>query len=379
MVLEMKKVAIMTWCYDNGPVNYGQILQCYALQETIKKLGFEVRIIKYRKPRDFEDIDELPEMGNLREKYEYSFRNEYVEKQINRDVARFLDFIYGYINTTPQCYTEQDLKKVTQDVDFVVLGSDQLWNPLWFDEATLLKFCESKKRISYATSGLLYMDKKAENTVRKIAEGIEWFDAVSVREPISAKLLSEHSNKKVVDVLDPTLLLDLSEWDAICSERLLEEPYIFCYFLGDIQPHKHLIKHAASIRGIKKIVYIQKPWISEHFNKGSSFVKCDYAGPREFVSLIKYSDAVLTDSFHAVCFSALYEKDFYQFKRAYDQERVADNNRTAKVCNILGIKERFITGKADFEKLSHIDYGCGKNRLEEYKRSSLDFLIQNLK
>ena len=40
----MKKIGILTF---HNVINYGGVLQCYALQEFLKKLGAEVQVIKY--------------------------------------------------------------------------------------------------------------------------------------------------------------------------------------------------------------------------------------------------------------------------------------------------------------------------------------------
>ena len=39
------KIGILTFHFGN---NYGGLLQCYALQEVLKRAGYEVEIINYR-------------------------------------------------------------------------------------------------------------------------------------------------------------------------------------------------------------------------------------------------------------------------------------------------------------------------------------------
>ena len=234
------KIALFTWCYTNGPVNYGQILQCYSLQRVCTELGYEVNVLKYRKLQNNENIDDIPYKGAGRDAYEYAFKNKNIQSQLSKQVIRVNEFINENVKMTKQCYCIEDVLEEIDDSDILIVGSDQLWNPQWLDTIYLLPFKEDKKRISYATSGIFFDDEQAKG----IADMIKHFDYLSVREPISKSILNRYIERDIFCALDPVFLLDSKNWDEIGGKEICDEalklfpeknfPYYYtgCYYFG---------------------------------------------------------------------------------------------------------------------------------------------------
>lgn len=367
-----KKAVIFTWCHDNGPVNYGQILQCYAMQKLCEKYGLDATVIKYRRLRKFEDLINIPAKGTERNKYELQFKEKYVEKQDARQVKKFQNFISEHICLSAQCYSIKDIEEEIEDKDILIVGSDQLWNPLWFDPVYLLEFAKETQRIVSIATGGISVDKEAYRpTLRRIAKGIEKFDYVSVREPISRDILNAYTKREIADVLDPTLLLDEIEWNQICGHNLMKEKYIFVYCLGALTFHKHILKEIARKYGVGKIIYIKMHYSTEPVNHEGILEPITDAGPKEYLSYIRYAEAVCTDSFHGFVFSVMFKKDFYLMDRAYIPKDEVSNSRADNLMDKLKIKKRYANCKKDLSEMEHIDYERVGQELGKQRKDSI--------
>ena len=103
-------------------------------------------------------------------------------------------------------------------------------------------------------------------------------------------------------------------------------------------------------------------------------------GPAEFISLIKYADAVITDSFHGTAFSIIYEKQMYSIKRIVNKRDIYDNDcRIKNVFDFLGIHNYYTkSDKIDF-KGAEIDYQEVSKKLKKQRETSLDYIVNALK
>lgn len=157
------KAAILTWCDNNGPTNYGQIFQCYAMQYLVRKAGFESLVIQYRK-KGVQDMC-LHNFSNrtvlgrfLNEKYERVYNRKVVEGKETLRVKRFKEFIRNYISLSAPCYTKKMVEDMTADCEILICGSDQIWNPIHFDPIWFLDFGTlSQRRIAYAPLSLIHI------------------------------------------------------------------------------------------------------------------------------------------------------------------------------------------------------------------------------
>lgn len=363
-----KKAALFTWCYF-GRVNYGQILQCYATQKLCEEYGLEVMVIKYRPLKEFEKIINIPPKGIEREHYEKYFKDRYIESQDVKQVERFREFISENICMSPQCYSIKDIEEEIEDKDILIVGSDQLWNPAWFDPVFIVEFARKKhKVISIATGGISINKKVYQPVLKRIAKGLEKFDFVSVRETVSREILNAYTDKKIIDVLDPTLLLDERKWRGLCAHRMVEEKYILAYFLGKLTPHKHILKEIARRNKIEKIIYIRMHDSDEEINNEGMLEPFVDAGPREFLSLIRSADIVCTDSFHGFAFSLIFEREFFLMDRAYTNTDEISGARETNVLNKLKIGNRHANSKKDLLVSESIDYISVKKALKDRKK-----------
>lgn len=288
------KAAILTFCNNNGPTNYGQILQCCAVQRFLTAMGYEAGVVLYQK----------------------NAANEVVTDR----KRRFDSFIQRHIQTTRPCFTIRDVETVTDGCDVLICGSDQVWHPNYVDRIWALDFGRAEqKRIAVAASGVFHENEKTIPALKELGRALDRFDVVSVRESRAKEILSRYTNKPIHALADPTLLLPGEEWDALASESAAREPYILCYCLGFAQNHALLIQEAARLYGNIPVRLIP----SNLFNESLSGFFCPElgVGPAEFLSLVRNARAVITDSFHGVAFSLIYGVDCYPVRR---QERGED-------------------------------------------------------
>ena len=368
----MKKIAVYTWCYDIGKTNYGQILQCYATQEMLRKLGYAPTVLRYRKPLPDENIFEF-KRADKREKYEREYRIRYIEGVEDTRIDKFFEFITKNINCTIPCYTEEELKTVSSDAEVLVCGSDQLWAPEMYDPVSLLRFTgENQKRISYATSGLNNADIVDRQMCKELSEELQRFAAVSVRENSSKNFLEKLINKEVEVVLDPTLLLPDNIWKEICTPCVTEEKYILAFFLGPFTYNKIVLKELMRLYKVDKVLYIKSSYFREEgIVSEGKFIEAVGIGPREFLSLIKNAEAIYTDSYHGSVFSVIFHKQFYVVNHRSPY-------RINELCENLKIGNRRTESIRQLEDREEIDYRVVDKTVDVLRNRSIHFLRQNI-
>lgn len=298
------RAAILTWCNNNGPTNYGQVLQCYAMQYLVRSWGYDPMVVQYpgKDPAAF------------------------CAGEDETRVRRFKDFIREHIVLSMPCYSRRAVEDATRDCELLVCGSDQIWNPCCFDPVFFLDFGVLwQRRIAYAPSGIFQDVPQWWETYRKMAPLIEKLDEVSVRERCGQEILSRYTDKEIGVRPDPTLRVPVAEWDKLATPRLIQEDYVFCYILGELRPWQLVLREIMRRYGVRKTVFIPSNVADPH---GYAFTEpCVDAGPAEFLSLVKHASAVCTDSLHGTIFSMLYERPLYNVRRTAESNPWAGDER----------------------------------------------------
>lgn len=350
-----RKVGIVTWCDNVGKTNYGQILQCYAIHSICDSLELDPVIIQYRKKSEMDFYQGKFSLDYFNKIYELLFKILIIEKKYDKRIYLFRKFIRNNLNLSIPCYDKGDIEKAVKNCDIYICGSDQIWNPTCFDPMYFLGFGNSDiKRVAYAPSGISFEDPISNQIYRKMVPWINKIDYVSVREEKSAAILKKYTEKRIENVLDPTLLLDKKTWDKVAAARLIKEPYILCYTIGSMRPHKLVIKALMNKYNVKKVIYIPSNIAEDRMSFAEAF---DSAGPAEFISLIKYANAVCTDSFHGTAISIKYEKQFYILKRIHKNLEIwTSSDRVDNILDKLNIGKRTLRCIQDVKNIIDIDY-----------------------
>ena len=191
--------------------NYGSVLQTYATQILLEKLGYECDIINYKYPNEYHHS-----LGRRKQSLKSKIGRLLGLSASHIKSKKLVCFKKEHFNFTKLYSHLNELKNADWgNYDLFVVGSDQVWKSKYTlgDTAFLLSFVpESKKRISIASSfATNSIPTEYRETYRK---HLEKFNAISVRESNGIGIIKNELNLQCAAevVLDPTLLLNKEEW-----------------------------------------------------------------------------------------------------------------------------------------------------------------------
>lgn len=378
-------------CYYNH--NYGSMLQAYATQEIVKKIGCEAVTIQCNTPitymlqsRSAYLIHKIFNFGifkrKIREKNAQKRLEKYPEiaEYIKERDVLFDEFWKRHIKLSDLCADRRELKEFSDVLDAVVVGSDMLWHPInvEHDYFTLSFVPEDVKKISYATSfGTTVIPI---NMRYKYIDFLNRFYAISVRESSGVSVIDDLGvKKKATVVLDPTLLFTGDEWMGIQEDMpLIEEKYILCYFLGVNKEHRHFAEKLRTVTGYKIVALLHLDEFVEDDLEYADITPYN-VGPSEFINLIRHAKFICTDSFHGTCFSVLNHKSFFTFNRFSEDNSQSTNTRIDSLLRELGLESRRVDCMASLNDIKHIlecniNYSNVDSILDYERKKSVKFL-----
>lgn len=360
----MGKIGIVTW-YDKG-FNYGSTLQAFAMQSYLESKGYECELINY-KPENRKIHKILKEI--LKRIYLLLFNYK-----VYKNWKTMQKWVNCNIKESKLILSYNELKKYSQKYDIVICGSDQIWcnshnkvNPFYY-----LQFADKDKRISYAPSiGKSYIEDNLKETFAKYVKEIKY---LSVREEKGAELIKKYSKRVAEVVMDPTFLVNEKMWDnltKISKNRIIEEPYIFAYFLSKNEEYFEQVKKVAKKKNLRIVTV---PMI---YSKNELAIEANH---EEFLNLIKNAEYVITDSFHGMAFSINFEKDFIIYKRFKDDSNITENSRIYNLLEKLKLYNRLVTEDNSIDKIlnSNINYYEVKKDLDKLIDKSQRYLIESI-
>lgn len=364
--LILKKTATITF---HCSYNYGSALQAYALQQIQLKNGIDNHII------DFVYTYDMKRYNLFRTHYyltsPLNFIRDLVKLKSNfRRKKSYQKFLQDHlIVTESRFYSDDAIKPIVDQYDAFICGSDQIWNPACTNGAVpayFLSFAQghAKRTISYSPS--IGHGKIEDKYKPEFKNCLKFVDIISVREPSSVSSVQELTNKKVVSVLDPTLLLDAADYEAIVKKFSLPSEYIFLYALeNNIDMIRHVSELVTKYR-LPLVYFSRNNKISMPFESINIF---EY-GPSEFLYAIKNAKFVITNSFHATVFSVVFEKKFTTFTTQKSGSRMVD------FLSMLQLENRLFDRHTDIE--SNIDYNSSHKILENERERSVRFLLDSI-
>ena len=323
-------------------VNYGALLTCYGLKKFLENNGLKTQVANY------------------------------VHENFQTMVKDFfpMEFAKKHLDLTQECKTYTDLQKLNEKTDTFIVGSDQLWKSSIYKShggyIYHLNFVDgNKKKIAYSVSfGDDKFDGDYEDT--KLSQHyLNQFDAVSVRENNGVKILKETFNLEGTQLLDPVFAITSEEWNEIANKENTLGDYIAYYSLAcgwyndDIPYIKDFVKYAETKLNLNSV--------SLRINKKYSV--------EQWLSYIKNSKFVITDSYHGVCFAIIYNKPF-----VFINTNRGGNDRFDTLFSKLNIKNRTIYHNDNFEGKDYlfedIDY-TEINKILESERLRSQKWLQN--
>ena len=295
-------------------MNYGGILQAYALQKALTEMGHEVTTLRF-KPL-YAQASSRAEMywkifrrflSKMKGNKAILFSNP--EKQwehyrkMNREIERFISENINFL--------EADIPLNANKLpvfDAYIVGSDQVWRPVFSPHLPdfYLGFLEDERplRIAFAASfGVDGWESSEKETalLRKLAQR---FDRISVREASGVELCRNHLGMDAELMPDPTMLLTREDYLTLCPSPVSgipDQPYIATYIIDPDNKIGTLISDFAERSHLPVVSVGGFDW-----ERGSKPMEHWLAG-------IANARFVITDSFHGTVFSLLFQKDFITF------------------------------------------------------------------
>jgi len=364
------KIGILTLPFNN---NYGGYLQAFALMTVLKQMGHEPTLIMrrhnkselsfIRKVRYF--VKGLAKTILKRTFYPCFYNVENTFRFRGRNMHTFLN---KYIQPQSKyIYTTEDLRNECKGkYDAYIVGSDQVWRSIYVPGIISNMFLDftqgwNVKRIAYAAS---FGTDSPEYTVEEkevCGNLIEKFDAISVREDGGLRVFEDFNwnvnNPKVV--LDPTLLMTKDEYNKILpgkNDSVIGK--IFCYVLDKNNETQNTISRIKTIlnKPVYEIADIQK---------GESKLP----SVESWLTAIRDSDFVITDSFHGMVFSIIFNKPFVV---CTNKNRGA--SRFESLLIQVGLTENLLSDFTDINKICNVDWTVVNSKIKEKLDESINFL-----
>lgn len=357
--------------------NYGGILQAYALQTVLERMGHEVEVLdkpdQIHRPLWHNSISfakrlALRAMGkhvSLNYQKEYNTRERAKRKYVNV-------FIQEYIKRR---ILDRYDKISPNDYDAIVVGSDQVWRQKYMPKMNVripfLVFTKgwNIKRIAYAASfGSDEWEYTVENT-NAAKQAIHRFDAISTREESGVALCKNFLDyNEAVQVLDPTLLLGRKDYENIIDDSDLTQKInsdLMCYVLDYTQEKRLYISECAKVLDM-----VPFDTNSKYEVKGASLDEIVQPPVEQWLRSFRDSSFVITDSFHACVFSILFHKPFIVMGN-----KSRGLARFDSLLSLFGLEDRMVTDNLDVSLCDRpIDWDMVDMRLKELRADSKTFL-----
>lgn len=365
----MKKLGIVSYNIYGNFTNYGSALQTWALSKAIEKCNALPVLVDYC-PTIHLDKNILNPLKKMWDQDEESIRNTILTlPAIEENYYKFEVFFTKRFLRTKKKYSYinfEDIKK--EDLDGFICGSDTIFcieESNGFDDGFFANYPIMKNHaVSYAASFGDTRINKSEYS--ELNDKLKNFNAIGLRENRMISYVISHTDVPVQKTIDPTLLLVPNEYDVITSERIFEDKYLLLYTRRYNPKMQQYAEKMAKKCGWK-IVEISL----RATNEEKGHIMMYKAGVEEFLSLVKYAEYIVTNSFHGLMFSVQFKKEFAVFSRE------TGDNKITEALELFGLQNHMLTDYCD--NLLHVnDYDIVHATISEARETSMAFLKKEL-
>lgn len=375
------KIAILTLPLHT---NYGGILQAYALQTVLQRLGHDVEVLQTpstsrhnpalmplvygkRLAKKFLKDWNSPVFLERKKKREYPI----IRQHTDRFIARYLNLreIRSLTDVSPS------------DYDAFIVGSDQIWRKPYFNDMwhapmkdAFLDFTKGwdVKRIAYAASfGMDNINEYSESDIKDCKEALRMFDAISVREDSGVEICKSNFGIDATHALDPTMLLTKEDYEKIVKESNMPESYgdMLCYILDPTALKTEVINKVSAEKGFKPFNVF-----AEVDNVKLPLEQRVQPPLESWLRGFMDAEFVVTDSFHACVFSIIFGKPFLAIGNAG-----RGMGRFTSLLSTFGLQSRLILSEEDFKNknLKELE-GINPITFDKIREHCLNYLESNI-
>ena len=355
----------------DGYLNYGNVLQNYALQQVLEKYGI-VDCIWHSHDNFFINTWQCQKNWKTYIKLLLNWRGiwqKFFSKLHGMEMVRqgkIKDWCDRFINMRR---AEGNLLQLADEYDYFVVGSDQVWNPHFSDlQHCFLTFAPKEKRIAYAAS--ISCPDIPEKDKPLFKQGLTDMAHISMREQAGADMVKAFSGREVPVVVDPTLLLTADEWRKVSRQPAWYHggDYILTYFLGE---RPAVVNKLSEVTGLPVVNILDKD-VYEHY----------VTSPDEFLWAIEHAKLMYTDSFHGTVFSILFRTPFVVCNRVGSAVEEKMGSRIDTLLGYFGLEARRGTkenGYAIENQFAEPDWSQVDAVLARERKRSDEYLRQALK
>lgn len=349
------KIGVLTFSPEHLNLNPGSIFQAWSLCHYIDSIhGLEAELIFYAfwKEKLFGGgVRSLP----------YNFWSRYRRWRCNgfskNNIKRFpLE--------TP--LVRENVSSVNGRYDMVIVGSDQVWNHKLtkYDKSFFLDFVKGCLKGAYAPS--IGKDDWPEEIKPEIKGFLKDFQFIGVREKQSVPVVQALTEKTVHWSMDPTLLIDKTEWGEIAFlPKEKARSFIMEYCIINNPVVVEATEKAARELGLPVI---------ECCGMGKrvpSAIKRRLLGADMWLGLLLNAKVVITDSFHGVVFCINNNKPFYVII-------TSNGNRITCILELFGLQDRLISSAEEMDFSKEIDWRPVNEKLEEVRKENQNWLKDSI-
>ena len=352
------KVGIITF---HNAINYGALLQTYALQKSITNMGYEAEVIDYSNS-NIDKTRKKPCWKQYRNPFNYH-NDRLIYKVESVKEKKLHDFLNTRINKTEKA-TRENITDISYKLDVIFTGSDQVWNDSItdFDDTYYLDFVPEEKRCSYAAS--IGKEIIPTENVLRMQRLLSNYHAISVREETAKEALKTQLGISATRVLDPTLLIAKKEYEEIAKEYTKRD-YVLLYMLLYSESLIRSAKKMAKEKGVPVLC------INSSGKRIKGVVDCSDAGIEEWLGLFLNAEFIFTNSFHGTAFAINFNK---QFNVELPPARIQASSRVKDILRIFDLEKQVIE-KGEI-KSNIIKYELVNEKLNSEREKSRKFLLK---
>lgn len=364
----MNRIGIVSYNMHYNYSNYGSILQTYALQQTLRdKTEIEPVVIDYC-PESFRNSHPGNPLSSIQDRQSEFYKAcKFLLKDIERNEMKIRRFLSERYHCSSKTYYKENFQKTLEEEKLLgyICGSDAIWSYEYFqtfDDAFYGNYSCMRQSYTIAYAASFGETIFSEDQRQMMLKRMKNFKAIGVRESTEITEIAKAVDVPVRRVLDPTFLLDLEEYKQLMAPREIPAPYLVVYSRR-YDPKLYKTAETISRKCGLKIVEISLDIrnVKKNIHRYS-------AGIEEFLSLIYYSDYVVTNSLHGTIFSILMKKDFYVYPRTHGEIKIKE------LLELLNISERKLTEPIKESEITSIDYDLVHPILAEEISASIKFL-----
>lgn len=364
----MKRFGTISYNIYCNFTNYGSALQTWALHQAIKKTGNMPVLVDYC-PAVLADKNPLDPLKHMWDQDEESrMMCELTMPAIRENYWKFDGFYHDRFDRTSQKYVANNFCEIAKEnLDGFICGSDTIFcidEFNGFDDGYYANYPEMKNHsVAYAAS---FGDSQFDDLSYAVLNNrLNNFNAIGLRENKMLSYVREHVNVPAERTIDPTLLLSSDDYDQLATEREYNFPYLLLYTR---RYDPRMESFAEKLAKTKNLTIIEISLRAKNADKGH-IMRYD-AGVEEFLSLVKYSSFVVTNSFHGLIFSAQYRKPMAVFTREQAGNKISD------LLTLMEMRESVFL--ADSTEYHEIDYDKVHRNIAAARETSFHFLEKEL-